>query len=933
MPHSVAALAVLAMAIACLAPPRAWGQEPEGGRLAQADSPEAARAEAPEGGGGAEAPQPAAPARRARDDIEEIVVHAGESEAVADLSAGDSVTGFDASDLEALGAQSIEDLAGFTPNLEIVTTGSTTPTFFIRGVGLNDFNANSSGAVSIYQDDIPKNSPALQLGTLFDMEAVNILRGPQGTGPARNASAGAIKLYSRKPTGNFGGYLRSEFGNYDSLDFEGAVEMPLFEDMLSSRFAFRYSDRDGTMENRCGSSPRATQEYSRQTVPRARPFNTELVDEGGFSTCGERVFRKGVPNAQLGGPTNSNGFSPIPFGVDDEVNDRGNWATRGTLRFQPTLDQDWLLTGSLSQRDEKARLGQSLGTGTPTFLCDESRGTAGRPECQVPGFGSVDGQSYQSIELLRLRNFMDPCLEADGSPSGTPNGKPGCTLFSQRELSANATRLQIASDLEFDSYPHEGDFNRTGDVTNDVWGWSLKGDVAIGDSLNFTTTTGFDAYERSNETDLDFTPNRLFELSTDDDGWQFVEGMEFSGSLPGELPINWSVGGFALIEEISANTEIFLPTNAQIRAVTERDWTQKLYSGAGYFSFDWDFFDDFTLDGGVRYNWEKKEMDMVAVGNGLTPESSPDGSDSRQPKRLGEEKIWQEPTGTLRLTYRFREDTHAYWKYTRGWKGGHFNVTVASGSEITIGEPETLDAFEAGLRGSWFNGRLGLSSSIFHYAYEDYQIFTVVIPLAGTPEFVVLNASDAEVYGGELEMTARPIPGLFLEARASWLETQFLEFIQEQAQTRTLGLRKVNFIRELDFSGNSLLNSPEFKVSLTADQTVPLGRYGSMNFRWDGAWTDEVAYDASEGAGTPTFEGIQFMPDNTIGQKAYWLHNFRVGYRTPDGGIELAAWVRNATDEVYKTFAFDASALQINRTTIYFLGDPRTYGLSLTATF
>ena len=95
----------------------------------------------------------AAPARSAapaaNNDIEEIVVQGGESEAAADLEAGDSVTGFDASDLEALGAQSVEDLAAFTPNLEIVTSGSTTPTFFIRGVGLNDFNANSSGAVAI----------------------------------------------------------------------------------------------------------------------------------------------------------------------------------------------------------------------------------------------------------------------------------------------------------------------------------------------------------------------------------------------------------------------------------------------------------------------------------------------------------------------------------------------------------------------------------------------------------------------------------------------------------------------------------------------------------------------------------------------------------------------------------------------------------------
>ena len=178
-----------------------------------------------------------------------------ESEAANDFETADSVTGFGAEDLAALGAQDIADLAAFTPNLEIVTAGATTPTFFIRGVGLNDFNSNSTGAVAIYQDDVAINAPALQLGTLFDVEAVNVLRGPQGTGLARNASAGAIKIYSRKPTGEFGGFLRSEFGNYDARDFEGAIEAPIYEDMLAGRFAFRFTERDGTMQNRCGNAP------------------------------------------------------------------------------------------------------------------------------------------------------------------------------------------------------------------------------------------------------------------------------------------------------------------------------------------------------------------------------------------------------------------------------------------------------------------------------------------------------------------------------------------------------------------------------------------------------------------------------------------------------------------------------------------------------
>ena len=63
----------------------------------------------------------------------------------------------------------------------------------------------------------------------------------------------------------------------------------------------------------------------------------------------------------------------------------------------------------------------------------------------------------------------------------------------------------------------------------------------------------------------------------------------------------------------------------------------------------------------------------------------------------------------------------------------------------------------------------------------------------------------------------------------------------------------------------------------------------------------------------------------------YWIHNLRLGYRPPDGRVEVAGWVRNVANLAYKTYAFDASTF--NATTIYFIGDPRTYGGTVTVTF
>jgi iron complex outermembrane receptor protein len=359
-------------------------------------------------------------------------------------------------------------------------------------------------------------------------------------------------------------------------------------------------------------------------------------------------------------------------------------------------------------------------------------------------------------------------------------------------------------------------------------------------------------------------------------------------------------------------------------AVGQRDYTQDLWSTAGYFHLSFDFWDRFTLDGGFRYNWEQKKLDYLLERAGDFYEADPNN-------------IWQAPTGTVRLTYRFREDTHVFWKYTRGWKPGTYNatsttkqdfVTKVASASISTAEPEQIDAFETGVRGSWFEGRLGLDFSVFYYDYTNYQLFTAQQFAPGDPEFVILNAKSAEVYGAELDAVARPWLGAFFNVRAGWLESQFLDFVQIQ---QIVIPPQETATRELQNTGNRLLNSPQFKVSLTAEQTLPLGRFGSFTLRYDGVWTDTTYYDATEGRGIPNSDGVLFLPDDTIAQPAFWQHNLRLSYRLPGGQVEIAGWVRNIADEAYKTFAFDGSTFR--RTTIYFVGDPRTFGGSLVVNF
>lgn len=848
------------------------------------------------------------PEEAANSGIEEIVVRAGESAGSADFAEGDSVTGFGAEDLEAIGAQDIADLAAFTPNLEIVTAGSTTPTFFIRGVGLNDFNSNSTGAVAIYQDDVVRNAPALQLSKLFDIEAVNVVRGPQGTGLFRNASAGAIKVYARKPSGDFGGYLRADFGNFASREFEGALEAPIYKDILVGRIAFSITKRDGTMLNRCGNAPALSDRVSNVNATALGLTATDAP----WSICGEPV--PSIPGV----------VSDIPVGLATRLNNRQNWAARATFVFRPTLDMDWTFNFHGSRRDELSRVGQSIGT--RGFFCVDGDvfncgipGNRGDLSARVNGvFGGTQGivsAGYRAPEIQARLEELSPCqVGQPGLPFGT-------CLLTANLAPNNIAKIKLAKELarDLDSEPWKGDFNRTGDTKNDIWGTYLKGDIVLPLGVQLTTISGFDTYDRKIDLDLDFSPETLFQIVTDDEGWQFTQDIRLEGVYGDEGQFRWDIGGYFLRESL----DVLVSNDLGILSafgVGSREYTQDLWSAAGYASIAFDFWQDFTIDGGFRYNTEKKILDYSLIQGVTDPPIFEKLRDT-----------WSAPTGTIRLTYRFREDTHVFWKYTRGWKPGTYNATSSRFTGVSTADPEKIDAFETGMNGSWFDGRIGLEGSFFFYKYRDYQLFTAQQFAGGQPEFVILNAEEAEVYGAEMNLTGRPWQGAFVNVNASWLESQFLDFVQLQQATVVRGGTQVTINRELQNTGNPLLNSPRFKVSLTLEQVLELGRWGSVTARWDGVWTDTTYYDATRGRGIPNPQGIAFLPEDTIAQKPFWLHNLRLTYQPLGGQVEIAGWVRNVTNEVYKTFAFDASTF--SQTSIFFVGDPRTYGGSINIRF
>lgn len=174
--------------------------------------------------------------------IEEVVVTAQKrAQSVNDI--GISASAFGGDDLKKLKMESAVDLGAQTPGLATANaTSGGTPIFAIRGIGLDDFSPNNNSGVGIYTDEVFASAPALLSGQLFDIERVEVLKGPQGTLYGKNTTGGAINFISNKPTDEFEAYVEADYSRWDTVEMTGAVSGAL-SDRVRGRLAMNYVDQ------------------------------------------------------------------------------------------------------------------------------------------------------------------------------------------------------------------------------------------------------------------------------------------------------------------------------------------------------------------------------------------------------------------------------------------------------------------------------------------------------------------------------------------------------------------------------------------------------------------------------------------------------------------------------------------------------------------
>ncbi|KGE04567.1 TonB-dependent receptor [Pseudohaliea rubra] len=725
--------------------------------------------------------------------LEEVIVTAQKrSESLQDVPI--AVTAFTGESMRELGITNASDLVVFTPGLSMRQQSGSNINYFLRGVGTNDIHLTAAPAVGQYFDEITLTSGFHARTSLFDMNRVEVLKGPQNTLFGLNTTGGAVSYFSNRPEIGAGsqGSLDARLGNYGLVNLEGAVGFDLGAN-AAMRLAGVWNQSDGAFESQ---------------------------------------------------------YDGKEYGDDDTQ------ALRAQVLWRLGDATDALLNVHYGQSENNGSVYKVLGTRSPD------------------GSGAV----CAGFNPGSVQDFDDntPCITVPPPAAGGQGpGQPGVDpSFADWE--------DVAMDVGGEDLETYGAFFKL----NHEFSWASFTSITAFDNLQFTNTNDLDGAQLGQminlqQDDRDTFQQELRLVSLSDGDFRWIGGIyyldEESQSYTG-LRSNL-IGGWAILPNVQLD---HTRENVGVYAQGEYDLTEAL-----------------TLTVGTRWSDETIEGDYLpsrprVVGiadttplhaaqvNALVAEQNPgtpafDANGFELARQLSQ-KLENDDVGfTVKLDYQLADDSMLYASFARGFKGAALDIRAAyalvpvgnveQGLEDARLEPESLDAWEVGFKGTYLDNRLQLDAALFYYSYENLQQF---ITFRGIP--TLDNAPESESYGFDANLKFANETGFFAQLGVSYLETEVTDASDSE------------FIE-----GAPLAGSPEWSVTALATQDFSVGS-GVLTLMANISYTDEQATETLTSATQPVEQAL------TV--DGYTLVNTSLVYRFGDAEqFKVGLFANNLLDE------------------------------------
>lgn len=440
--------------------------------------------------------------------------------------------------------------------------------------------------------------------------------------------------------------------------------------------------------------------------------------------------------------------------------------------------------------------------------------------------------------------------------------------------------------------------------TKEQYGASAKIVQDLG-NFTLTSTSAYRNYFTDNNVDQDGTPLNV-------SGLRLVEKTE---TVQQELLLSGRVGAFDLTTGFfyfysNARYRPFDITSALIPPLNVRTIAgMRTNSYAGFAQATYHITDRTGITAGLRYTRDEREIDAAQYSLAGYPGgagrllATTDGLAADQKEASFGKLTWRGA-----IDQRIGSSTLLFASVSRGFKSGLFSITTPFAPVV---RPETLDAYEIGIKTDLFDRSLRLNISAFHYDYKNIQLTTIGATNAPT----LVNAAKGRINGVDGDLTYVRAVGagkLQLRASASYLDAKYTSFPNGPVYTPNPSPAGGNILTVLDVSGNDFIQSPKFTSTLGFEYAVPLNVGGNINF--SGNWYHN--------------DGYYWDVGNRVRQPAYNVVNSQLQYTLPNEYVKLSLWAKNLFNEKYYSYISVGS-----------FGDegapaaPRTYGVTVKYTF
>jgi len=485
-------------------------------------------------------------------------------------------------------------------------------------------------------------------------------------------------------------------------------------------------------------------------------------------------------------------------------------------------------------------------------------------------------------------------------------------------VTASSSNRQIALDAPATAQRNRG------------WGGSLQADYNFG-AARLTSITAYRDWRFSDGGDSDFTASNIIPFAgTNNHARQFSQELRIAST--GDRPLSYIAGLFFFDQTLDADSRfdqrlapLFIggTTGTAIGTIREtavRTVKQKQY--AAFAQLDYKLTEQLKLIGGLRVT--QFDLGLAFARTNTNPTiGTIVGAPFNGLLVLGLPSTFattnndSNVSGKVGLQFQPTRDIGFYASYTRGYKGPA--VRADSGDPIAGADvattariaPETVDAFEAGLRSQFFDRRLTLNLTGFYSKFQNFQANTV--NPANPVQQSLVNAGDVSTRGFELEAAATPVRGLTFGGSLAYVDARYGNILVSCSSFQTVaGCTPTGAAFLLNLNGQQFQNAPRWTAALNAGYEVPVGQDLRAFVRGDMQYRSSVLF--------------AFNRDPLSAQPGYTLHNGNIGVRTADDHLSVAFYAKNIGKRDY-ALAIARSALTPG--SLQLLGLQRSYGVVL----